>query len=176
MEIAIKIIAFEYLLTQMLKWGKDITPQVSTSSFTRLKALKLLFFASAVKDEEGRDLLDVFNNYYALPNGPVESDIYNSITSDDLSFYSFKDFSFGLKAPYREEGLDENLKQRIDAAIIALRSRNNDIVSYSAEQLVRLSHFWMSWQNSIQIANALGKGSYRMDVEQIRKNTQFFAL
>lgn len=176
MNITTKQLAFEYLLTQMLKWGKETIPVVPNYTFTRLKALKMLFFASVVKNEQGEDLLDVFNNFYALPNGPVESDIYNLITADQLTYYSFKEFSITVKNDYKDVGLEDNLKQRIDSSISILRQKNKMLLTYNAEQLVNLSHSWKSWQDSIQIARALGKGSYRMDVNKIRTNTQIFAL
>lgn len=176
MDLEIKKMAFEYLLYQMLNWGAEFVPQVPSSSFTRLKALKLLFFTAAIKDSKERDLLDVFDNFYALPNGPVESDIYNFITADQLMYYTFRDFSFNKKIEFSIGGLDEELRKRIDSAVEVLRLKNNNIVTYRAEQLVRLSHYWLSWQNSIQIAQALGKGSYKMDVNTIRTNPQYFAL
>lgn len=160
----------------MLNWGAELNPQVPSTSFTRLKALKLLFFTAAIRNSENRDLLDLFDNFYALPNGPVESDIYNFITADQLMYYTFKEFSFDKKIDFSVVGLDENLRKRIDTAVEALRSKNIRIVRYSAEQLVQLSHFWMSWQNSFQIAQALGKGSYKMNVNTIRTNPQYFVL
>ena len=172
----IKILAFEYLLTQLIEWGKEKKPAVPLSSFTRLKALKLLFFTAAVKNDEGADLLDVFDNFYALPNGPVESDVYNCITSDQLTYYTFKDFSLGTKRQYYDDGLCDEVKIRINVAVESLRRLNGDLVSYKAEELVVLSHSWMSWQSSIQIAKALGKGSYRMDINKIRTNAQFFSI
>lgn len=176
MDISVKIKAFEYWLNQMLKWGNELTPQVPIYTFTRLKALKLLFFTSAIKDGEGNDLLDIFDNFYALPNGPVESDIYNRITADQLTYYTFKDFSFAPKKEFEDNGLNEVLKQRINNAIAALRKKNEKIVSFNAEQLVALSHSWPSWQNAIMIAKVLGKGSYKMDVRQIKTCPQFFGL
>ena len=176
MDITIKIKSFEYWLTQILQWGNELTPQVPVSSFTRLKALKLLFFTSAIKDSEGNDLLDVFDNFYALPNGPVESDIYNCITADLLTYYTFKDFSVGKKQEFEDNKLNEDLKKRIDNAIVTLRKKNERIVSFNAEQLVALSHSWPSWQNAIMIAKVLGKGSYKMDVRQIKNNPQFFGI
>lgn len=175
-EINTKIQAFEYWLTQMLMWGNEMTPSVSLGSFTRLKALKLLFFTAAVKDEDGSDLLDIFDNFYALPNGPVESDVYNCITADRLTYYSFMNFSFATKQPFVDNGLSSSLRQRIDKAIASLRKKNEKIVAYNAERLVMLSHMWLSWQSAIQIAQALGKGSYKMDVRLIKGGTQFFAL
>lgn len=176
MDITLKIRAFEYLLTQMLQWGGEMKPEVPVLSFTRLKALKLLFFAAAVKNETGEDLLDVFDNFYALPNGPVESDIYNYITSDQLTYYTFKDFSFGTKQQYDEEGLSDELKNRIKSAVSALKQKNDKIVTYNAEHLVALSHIWLAWQDSIQIAKALGKGSFPMDIDKIRNNSQIFTI
>ncbi len=176
MDIVTKILAFEYMLTQLRRWGEEMNPRVLYTSFTRLKALKLLFFIAAVKNNEGEDLLDVFDNFYALPNGPVESDVYNSITSDALTYYTFKDFSLGTKNAYDVNSLDESLRRRIDSAIAILRSKNEKIITYSAEQLVSLSHCWWSWQNSMQMARAFGKGSYRMSASQIRNNTQIFAI
>lgn len=176
MDIVSKKRAFEYLLTQMLHWGDNLFPVVSRSSFTRLKALKLLFFAAAVKNESGEDLLDIFDNFYALPNGPVESDIYNSITSDNLTYYTFRNFSFSAICPYSDKDVDQSIKERIDVAIVCLRQKNNHLVRYSAEELVSLSHIWMVWKNSIQIARAFGKGSYRMTTNKIRSNNQFFVL
>lgn len=166
-----KLLAFEYLLTQFIRWNYN-----DSTSFTRLKALKLLFFVAAVKDEFGHDLLDIFDNFYALPNGPVESDIYNCITSDNLSFYSFMTFSVSCKNTYDEQRINPEIKERLDLSLNRLRSLNPDIVKYSAEDLVTLSHLWPAWRNSISIANILGKGSYRMSSLLIKKSDQFYTL
>lgn len=176
MDVNTKIQAFEYWLTQMLKWGNENELKVSFSSFTRLKALKLLFFTAAVQNEDSSDLLDVFDNFYALPNGPVESDIYNYITADQLTYYTFKNFSIETKQLFVDSGLNNEMKLRIEKSIESLKMKNRHIVTYNAEQLVSLSHTWLSWQNAIQIAQALGKGSYKMDVKLIRDNVQTFAL
>ncbi|MDT3356690.1 MAG: hypothetical protein LIR35_03760 [Bacteroidota bacterium] len=174
MEINIKQQAFEYLLSRFIEQGQK--DGVQMSSFTRLKVLKLLFFTAAVKNENGEDLLDVFNNFYALPNGPVESDIYNLITSDKLACYSFKDFSFRIISRYDVSLLDEQLKKRIDSSFSALMAQNDQLMSYRAEKLVDLSHLWTSWRSSIRTAMTLGKGSYPMNVNAIKNNTQFFKI
>ena len=176
MDITTKIQAFEYFLAQILEWGKTMVPVVPLSSFTRLKALKLLFFTAAVRNDEGVDLLDVFDNFHALPNGPVESDVYNYITADKLTFYTFRNFSLGLKQPYSDVNIPVELKNRLDVAVDSVKKKNVRMVYYTAGELVDLSHLWMSWQSSIRIANALGKGSYKMDVNKIRSNTQIFSL
>lgn len=175
MDSHIKVASFEYLLHQFISWSQEDFPEVSILSFTRLKSLKLLFFVSAIKNKEGNDILDIFNNFYALKNGPVESDIYNCITADKLEFYSFKDYSFREKKSFNLNVSDE-LKVKLDLAIDALRAQNKNIVSYSAYQLVSISHYWNAWQKAFMLANAYGKGSYRMGVSMIRESNQIFKL
>lgn len=174
----VKKYAFEYLLFQLLKWNKELSNANDSSSFTRLKALKLLFFTAAVKNGDDKDLLDIFDNFYAMQNGPVESDIYNLIICDQLDCFSFKNFSFNIKKEFNKDNdnLNIDIKKRIEEAVNALRNRNESIVTYNAERLVSISHMWSSWQNSIQIARALGKGSYRMDNTMIRNNPQIFEI
>lgn len=170
----IKKQAFEFLLTQLLQWAKETKPIVPIESFTRLKALKLLFFVAVIRDDKNTDLLDIFDNFYAMPNGPVESDIYNCITSDSLDFYTFRDFSFHITTEYRESVLSNDIKQRIITSVECLKKQNYAVISYNAEKLVQLSHEWISWQNSIQIAHLLGRGSYPMNVKKIRNDQQIF--
>lgn len=171
-----KISAFEYLFTKLVEWGDSLRPCVPKSSFTRLKVLRLLFFVASIKDQNDSDLLDIFNNFFALPNGPVESDIYERITSDSLPSYSFKNFSFSMKKEYTLDNLDDTIKARIDASIRLLYCRNRIIVSYSIEQLVELSHTWKAWQSAMSIAAILGKGSYPMSVNSIRTSSSLFSL
>ena len=85
-----------------------------------------------MKDEQGKDLLDIFDNFYALPYGPVESDIYNCITLDRLQYFSFKNFSLEKKQDYCDETLNDDMKQRIKYAIKMLRTNNQKIIKYNA--------------------------------------------
>lgn len=171
-----KLIAFEYILNQLIEKGTIGNSKFFQSSFTRLKALKLLFLVAAIKNQYGNDLLDIFDNFYALPNGPVESDIYNSITADTLKYYSFKNFSATEKQAYSSAGLNEDVKERLDESIHSLLEVNGNILSYSAEQLVALSHMWSAWGNAIALAKAFDKGSYPMSINSIRNCKQIFSL
>ena len=134
-----KILAFEYLLTLLLRWYDEVSQDKNTSSFTRLKTLKLLFFTTAVKNNDGKDLLDI-------------------------------------KKEFDDNILDNSIRERIVSSVNALRKENEFIVNYDAGKLVDLSHMWLSWQNSIQIAMVFGKGSYPMSVDMIRNNTQIFEI
>ena len=173
--MSIKKSSFEYLLNRLLKWFEEVAPQKNVASFTRVKTLKLLFFVSAIKDENGKDLLDIFDNFYAMPHGPVESDIYNLMSKNTLDYFSFADIYMSIKKDYKlPEILDENIISRIDNAISRIRIVNPRIITLGAFDLVDISHKWSVWKNSMRVAELLGKSSQLMPVEGIRANIQIF--
>lgn len=175
-----KILCFECILYQLINWYKELRPtDTSLLSFTRLKVLKLLFFVSAIqKNEENRDLLDIFNNFYAMQHGPVESDIYKAMIDDKLPHYSFKSRSIYVVNDIQPQDFQElgEIHNRITTSINLLRETNENIVTYTASQLVDLSHKWESWQLAIHMANAFEKGSEPMDCKLIRSNCQYYSL
>lgn len=178
-----KILCFEYVLYRLLNWYKEICPTDPTfSSFTRLKVLKLLFFVSAIhSDNKKEDLLDIFNNFYAMQHGPVESDIYNAMVKSTLRYYNFKSIyiqqvtTTPINASYFND-INQSVRDRIDSAIQLLRNNNENLITYTASNLVNLSHQWESWQIAMHIAESLGKGSEPMDINLIRSNCQYFSL
>ncbi len=174
-----KILCFEYILYQLIDWYKELRPaDTSLLSFTRLKVLKLLFFVSAVRNnDEDHDLLDIFNNFYAMQHGPVESDIYNAMIEDKLPHYNFKSRSICI-SKVKEQDFHElgDILGRISNSINLLRERNEMIVTYTASQLVNLSHKWESWQLAIHMAEVLGKGSEPMDTHLIQTNHQYYSI
>ena len=88
-----KILLFEYLVYRLIEWYKDVVSDSHyiNKHFSRLTALKLLFFVSTIKDTENgnKDLLDVFNKFYAMQYGPVEIDIYTAIVEGKTKLYTF---------------------------------------------------------------------------------------
>lgn len=171
-----KKIAFEYLLDKLLIWYHEVEPYRSDASFTRVKVLKLLFFLSVIKQEDNTDLLDVFDNFYAMQHGPVESDIYNYMTSEKLDYFSFSDIYLERKREYsiNEMQLSNTLRLKLDGAIAALRVANPKIISLSAFDLVEISHKWESWKHAMKLANLLGKYSYPISISLLRGEMQIF--
>lgn len=84
-----KIKAFDYMLHLFEEW-RDNHETIKGKPFPKLTAMKLLFLAAAPKEEGGDDLLDIFDNFYAMPYGPVEIDVYNAIQEDKLPSFSVK--------------------------------------------------------------------------------------
>lgn len=63
---------------------RDNHETIKGKPFPKLTAMKLLFLAAAPKKDGGDDLLDIFDNFYAMPYGPVESDVYNYIRQCEM--------------------------------------------------------------------------------------------
>ncbi|WP_020214991.1 type II toxin-antitoxin system antitoxin SocA domain-containing protein [Flavobacterium rivuli] len=145
----IKIEAFEYLLFMLVEWHKSENNGIQNNDISILKALKLLFFVSAVgttRKSESTLLDDVFDNFVAMPYGHVESDIYSAI-KDNLLVSSKVDNSKTLIIDgYCIMQIDLNLKLRIDTSVNCLKKINPKLINMNAFDLVELSHAWYSWK------------------------------
>lgn len=150
---SLKINSFKYIVNQLLRM------RIDGASFSRTQLLKLLFFVSAVK-VNGRDLLDIFDNYYAMQFGPVESDVFNAMNNEGIDYIHFQ--------------IDGDTMKRIDDALYELNSRYPSLFKRSASELVEISHKWSCWRDAYAFADFMGKGSVKMGVEQIRKSNQVF--
>lgn len=163
-----KVYAFDYMLTLFDQWiSSESNGEKCLAGMTRLSALKLLFLASANKTDSGNDLLDTFNEFYAMPYGPVESDIYNAIRDDKLPSYKVLDTSI-KKKNHAELKYDIKEYSSVKTAVEKLKDRNNELISYRASKLVDITHKWESWKNAFDFAQFMGINSYKMTVKSIR--------
>ena len=171
----IKLLSFEYLLYRFMIWYEedqqitDASHRKFLSEFSRLKVLKLLFLVAAIQDDCKKDLLTIFDKFYAMQHGPVESDIYNAMVKDDFTFFRFKDRQTTFKTDLAFN-FDSIEKDNLDRSIKLLRDINPRIVSYSAMDLVEITHKWISWKSSYMVAQMLGKGSQLMPTDLIKND------
>lgn len=170
---------FEYLVEKFIDWYKEVSTNkdISYAAFTRLKLQKLLFLSSAINaSKDNPDLLSIFDNFYAMQYGPVESDIYNAMMNDEFTKLSFSEKYMKVKEDITNISpkLDKNIVKMIDNAINQLRLQNDQLIKYPAFQLVEITHKWKSWQNAIDIAVALDNGSEKMLVDNICRDTKYF--
>lgn len=168
---------FSYLVAQLVAWSDEVSlanqrdASSERKSLTKLKLIKLLFFASAVDTNKGSNkLLDVFDNFYAMPYGHVESDVYNDIMQKQIF-----DYSFAMGAT-TSGVVNADEKAMVDIAIASLKAKNVNLISYDANQLVVLSHEWYSWKSTYSLARALNKYSMKIPSDVIRKETKFYSL
>lgn len=175
-----KVLYFEYVIFKLSEWIKEIYPQLSHPEYTfgKLKALKMLFFVAAVDaTEENHKLLSIFDNFYAMSYGPVESDLYNSILHKCTKYYDIQD---RITLHKNNGGIDIfnsipiDIKKAIDENIELLKSKNHIIVDLPPYKLVDISHKWPVWVNSMNIANVLGKRSEPMPTEKIIKSKKYY--
>ncbi|MDO3391753.1 DUF4065 domain-containing protein [Bacteroides sp. ET489] len=176
-----KLRSFEYLLYKFIGWFEkekritDDSHALFLADFTRLKVLKLLFLVSAVN--EGNDLLSIFDKFYAMRHGPVESEIYDAMVNEKFRFIQFKDRTTSFKQPFDTwafEDLSSEDKCLLDSAIESLFDKNSSIILYPAMTLVDITHKWISWQSAYMMALMLNKGSQLMDVSLIREDTKYY--
>ncbi|MEZ2338555.1 type II toxin-antitoxin system antitoxin SocA domain-containing protein [Mucilaginibacter sp. RCC_168] len=177
MSISVKLAAFDHVVNQLIGWYTEKHGNWHENDLSRLKITKLLFFVSAVtakQDEYG--LLNIFDNFSALPYGHVESDIQDRIlessnyliTKDALSFQD------GVQTYEKSPELSENLEAQVDEAVRSLKAKNPDLISYSAFDLVELSHRWQSWKTIFALAKQNGKLSMKIPREMIMSEPKIF--
>lgn len=175
-----KILLFEYVVSRLIEWYSERVPnsQNINTHFSRLTALKLLFFVSTIKDmkDENRDLLDIFDKYCAMQYGPVEIDIYTAIVKEETKLYRFGVRGLVKISEDRNifNQLEDRAKTRVDHAISLLKDKNSRIIYLSAFQLINISHKWDAWQNAMSMALMLGKRCEHMSITAIRENRQFY--
>lgn len=139
----------------------------------KLKLLKLLFFVSAIKVDERYLLDDIFDNFYAMPYGPVESDIYDNLS--ELPNYIINNNSVSLKKTANLSYPNRNrLHDRIDQCINAVYEVNSKLFMMPTFDLVELSHKAESWKIVFTEAQRRGKYSLYMPNELIKETTVYF--
>lgn len=177
--------AFEYVIYKLIEWFKTENNIQSNETFnlsndlTKLKIIKLHFFTSAI-DSNKNSLLNLFDNFYAMPFGHVESDLYNSI--EQLDRYTITKSSLLIKREYLNNltntfnDVSEIYKQEIDTAIEDLKQENSKIIDLQALDLVDISHNYFSWKCMFNIARANNRYSEFIPSKLIKEETKFFAL
>lgn len=145
--------AFEYFVYQLQKWYIGKYGSFENNDFSILKVLKLLFFCSAIEAEKDKDdtLLDIaFDNFYAIPYGHVESDVYNAIRGGELSFFKIDRDKTTLNSSNIDDNnftnLPSNIKTKIDSSFKKLLEKNEKVLEMLPLDLVLLSHLWYSWR------------------------------
>ena len=165
-----KVECFEYLVHLLIKRRPD-----KYQDFTTLKLIKLLFFTVGISSTEKEDgLTGIFNNFVAMPYGPVESDIYTNIQKGSSRRYRITPNSLNVindKIPFEVE---EELESKIEEALDKLLTKNPNILECQAFQLVDISHKWSCWRICYHIAIENGKRSIGIPSEMIKDSIKYY--
>jgi uncharacterized phage-associated protein len=177
-----KLYYFEYTINGLLEWYVECGRNEDQNDLSILKTLKLLFFVSAVNAEADnkKTLLDTtFDNFVAMPFGHVESSIYNDIKERGglLEYFRINNIKTEREKKFSNvAGADREILKEIDTYIRKLKEKNSELILQSAFDLVEISHLWYSWQINYKKASLHGKGSYSINVTDIKSEHKIFHI
>lgn len=166
---------FQHIMHELLLWY-GLNKEITNNDFTVLKSLKLLFFVAAASTSlKERSLLKgIFDRFYAMPYGHVESDIYNYIkTQDDHDKYCITKFKTDINTHIELPNIDVDLKNRIQNSVMILKNLNYNLVFLNQFDLVELSHKWDSWKNNFN--QVPYTQSIFIDPEQIIRESKVYS-
>lgn len=167
-----KNLLFEYLVFRLDEWKKNIEKRnEKVPAFTKLRLQKILFLVCAWNVENtNRKLLNIFNQFYALPYGPVEIDIYDAMKNNKI----FQHISFnGNECIYckLESAMFASIssvhRKWIDEALDDFIKNNRKYLTMPVFDLVDITHRWSAWRITMDIATFLGKKIEKMSVKSI---------
>lgn len=169
-----KLKAFEYFVFKLTDWYKEAygSDTIEGNDLSKLKIFKLHFFTTAITTSVSEDgLLGVFNKFYALPFGPVESDVYNDL--GELRYFQISRSNLTLKGDIDIVDISSTVdKQLIDTAIDKIKTRYFNLIKASAFDLVDLSHKWSCWSIVFDFAKRNSNFSHQIPNELIKQESQ----
>lgn len=166
--------AFVFFCKKLYDWYSE-HHKPEHNDLSVLKVLKLLFFVAAFRRNDGRDLLDIFDNFQAMPYGPVEMDIYGNfmkINTQSPLKISRVSMLLDEKVKYPKENSVDN--RMINDSINEIKSQYPKLITYDAFKLVDITHKWDSWTITRNFAALKGQNTWPMKKSIIRKDKQFF--
>lgn len=171
-----KNLVFEYLVFRLNEWKLKLEKEkIKVPVFTKLRLQKILFLICAWKAEStNRKLLKIFNQFYALPYGPVEMDIYEAMKNR----ISFQYINFdGNECIYNnlEESMfvdvSKECRNLIDEAVDDFSKDHRQYLTMPVFDLVDITHRWSAWKITMDIATFFGNKKEKMSVECICRSS-----
>ena len=171
-----KNLVFEYLVFRLNEWKLKLEKEkIIVPVFTKLRLQKILFLICAWKAEStNRKLLKIFNQFYALPYGPVEMDIYEAMKN--RIYFQYINFD-GNECIYNnlEESMfvavSEECRNLIDEAVDDFSKDHRQYLTMPVFDLVDITHRWSAWKITMDIATFFGNKKEKMSVECICRSS-----
>lgn len=169
-----KALYFEYFLHKLY----DKISNKENNDLSIIKTQKLLYFLinSVPGNNRQYPLINTFDNFYALPYGHVESDIYDSIKSKSIQSIDIDRFGLRIKSKdsFDFNTLNKEIKDLIEKGIEELSDKQ--LLEKNSSYLVELSHCHDSWIQNYRIALKENRLSKDIKKEEIIAEDKFFAL
>lgn len=174
---------FENIIFELRDWyiqQKNISSEQfnNLNDFTILKILKLHFFVVAINSGTKDGLLNN-NQFYAMPYGPVETNVYRFYKDNNGNFNNL--FTISNENTYFENInnlpiINQELKLEIKSAITKLKELEPNLILAGAGSLVELTHTWNSWKKYYNLARRNGAYSELMPNQEIKKDNKIVNL
>lgn len=141
-----------------------------------LKIIKLHFFVVAINSKENPLLLDK-NNFYAMPYGPVETNVYNTYKQNpNFTHFNLSNENVVFNNNQTFEVQENDYSNAIIQSILKLKELEPELILADAGSLVELTHTWNSWKKYYGIAKSVGKYSYPIPPEEIKNDVKIVNL
>lgn len=170
-----KKMLFEFLVCELDKWRID--QGISrTDLFTKLRLQKILFLVASIKaTPEHHPLLDIFDNFYALPYGPVEVDIYEDMNKNEFHFLTFNGNDCSINNGEKDfSSLELVCRKEIMDSIADLRELGANYINQPVFDLVDITHRWSAWQIAMDCARIMGMNRAKMTTNDIVSSSRYF--
>ncbi|MDQ6471154.1 DUF4065 domain-containing protein [Flavobacterium sp. LHD-80] len=177
-----KIEIFETIVHKLKDWFmqqnkmNSIEDFNNNNDFSILKLIKLHFFVTAINSNEDNTLINRFD-FFAMPYGPVETDIYSQIKiSCEFSNFSIDNFKANFTENIPSKTISPDLITSIDASIKSIKEIDSSFINADAGSLVELTHKWNSWKTIYEEARNNGIYSKPIPRELIKKDNKILNL
>jgi uncharacterized phage-associated protein len=172
----LKTLVFEYFISEILR--QSDSNSLFENDLSILKTQKLLFLLVVAEIDGGSSFLidNVFNNFIAMPFGPVEVDVYYFCKKEKLNSLVINDKYTRPKNGGDVAFLPFKYKGYADNAVQQLLKRNPKIFTLKSITLVEITQMYNCWKKSY--AKARENQSFRepINVEAIKEDFKYFKL
>jgi hypothetical protein len=171
---------FEFVVKKLAEWYQEQNQNqdINDNNFGTLKVLKLLFFVCSCRAHLDSSLIDIFDDFYAMPFGHIEKDILSLLKQNNGKFENIEitDSKTIFNNLFTECPDDKEILKSIDDSIDYLKEKNPILINYSALSLVDLSRIFYSWNRYYRLAKKDNTYSMKIPKEFIISEDKIFSL
>lgn len=166
-----KLLTFsKYLIDWYCEEYKNTTIEnfTETNNITLDKFLKFIFFVSASRGEESYLLKNCFKNFYALPLGTTERNVFNFLKSTKL--ITFDKYKMNLKVAYDQIPNDIEILKDFEKT----KYFNTNLIKLSSYELYKINIKWDSYKNAYDKAKENNKKLHKMSNYLIMTDYKYY--
>jgi|SRR5690554_1296614 len=166
--------ATKYILLKFCDWYYELNPskkENGENDLSILKSLKLIFFLCSIEKDEKTLLDNPFENFKAMPLGPVEKDVYDFFLEEN----SIIDYNKTYESAIKNISLSVENKELINELFEELKNKNYSLINNSARYLVDLTHEWSCWKNNYTKAKENSSRIYPIAPHEILEDQKIYS-